>query len=345
MKKFLIFIALSLCLVLPTQAADEQFTARIVDVTEQYIRVEDKQGNRYTIDPANELKESSTLHSGDRVIISHIKQEGGGDAYIIQEFVRTPWVIALVCLFLTTIILVNGKKGIRSIINIIVTGIIILFVIIPLILKGYSPVIVTIVGGMIAMAWSIYFSEGFTKKSHTAIISIAISLFIGAILSWIFVAKTSLSGFSDESSTILAGIGYEHIKMRGLLLAAIIIGALGVIDDVAISQASIVHELKEANPTMKPTLLFQAALRVGRDHTGAVVNTLVLAYVGAAFPLIILLSLRQAPFDTAFSIFNNEIVATELVRTIIGSISIMLVMPISTWTALFLEKPKKKTGT
>lgn len=344
MKKILLIIILSLFFAFPVLAEDEHFKAHIVDVTDQYIRAEDDKGNRYTIDPATEIKDTDQLNVGDKVIIAHIVREDGTSSYIIQEFIRTPWVIGLVALFFITVLLVNGKQGVRSIANIIVTILIILFLIIPLILKGYSPVTVTIIGGMIAMVWSIYFSEGFNKKSHTAIISIAVSLLIGAILSWFFVKKTSLTGFADESSSILVGIGYEHIKMRGLLLAAIIIGALGVIDDVAISQASLVHELKEANPTMKRTKLFQAALRVGRDHTSAVVNTLVLAYVGAAFPLVILLSLKQPPLDTAFSIFNNEIVATELVRALIGSIAIMLVMPISTWIALYLEKPKKKTA-
>lgn len=330
---------ISFFLVTPAYA-DHSFRAKVVDVTDNYIRIEDAGGTRFTIDPNIETKDTSELHAGDRIIAGHIVREDGTEQYIIQEFIRTPWMIALIAAFFLTVIAINGKHGIRSIINIVVTITIVLFGIIPLILKGYSPVGITILGGMIAMAWSIYFSEGINKKSHTAIISIGISLLLGAIFSWIFVKKTSLTGFADESSSILAAIGYEHIKMRGLLLAAIIIGALGVIDDVAISQASLVHELKQANPNMRRRDLFQAALRVGRDHTSAVVNTLVLAYVGAAFPLVILISLGGAPFDSIGSILNNEIVATELVRALIGSMAIMFVMPVSTWIAISLEKPK-----
>lgn len=342
-KKIFLALSLSFLIVSPAVAEQESFRAKVVDVTDTYIRVEDEQGKRYTIDPSIETKDTSELNLGDRIIVGHIVREDGTDQYLIQEFIRAPWMIALFAAFFFVVIAINGKHGVRSIINVIATVAIVLFLIIPLIVKGYPPVLITIIGGMAAMTWSIYFSEGFNKKSHTAIISIGISLLLGAILSWIFVKKTSLTGFADESSAILASIGYEHIKMRGLLLAAIIIGALGVIDDVAISQASLVRELREANPRMRRKDLFQAALRVGRDHTSAVVNTLVLAYVGAAFPLVILISLGEPPFDSLSSILNNEIVATELVRALIGSMAIMMVMPISTWIALAFEKTNKNT--
>lgn len=338
MKRILLSLFLCFCFVLPAQAAEEQFRAKIIDVTDQYIRVEDELGNRYTIDPNIETKDTSELHVGDKVMVGHLIREDGTDQYILLEFIRSAWIYGLIAVFTLIVWLTNGTQGLKSLVNVVVTLGIVLFGIIPLILKGHSPVLVTVVGGMISMILSIYFSEGIHKKSHAAILSIGASLFIGAILSWIFVKKTSLTGFADESSTILVGLGYEHIKMRGLLLAAIIIGSLGVIDDVAISQASIVTELRQANPTMRRRHVLKAAMRVGRDHTSAVVNTLVLAYIGAAFPLIILISIGQPPFDSVGSIFNNEIVATELVRALIGSIAIMLVMPISTAIAMAFEK-------
>lgn len=341
MKKLFLGIIIFLCTALPAFAANDQFKATIIDITDNYIRVEDAEGNRYTIDPSIETKDTSQLNTGDRLIINHLTREDGTESYIIEDFVRSRWIYALIALFCAVVWTINGHKGIKSLINVGITLATIFYFVIPLILGGYSPVLVTVIGGVICMVFGIYFIEGINKKSHAAILSIALSLLIGALLSWFFVKKSSLTGFADESAGILAGIGYEHIKMRGLLLAAIIIGALGVADDVAISQASIVKELRLANPTMKRLPLFQAALRVGRDHTSAVVNTLVLAYVGAAFPLIILISIGDAPFDSLSSILNNEIVATELVRALIGSITIMLVMPISTTIALWLEHLKK----
>ena len=132
--------------------------------------------------------------------------------------------------------------------------------------------------------------------------------------------------------------------MAGLLLAAIIIGTMGVLDDVAISQVSVVNELLEADRSMSTQKLFQATMRVGRDHTSAIVNTLVLAYLGASFPLVILLTSGQPPFDTFLNIINHEVIATEIVRTLIGSIGIIAIMPISSLIAISILKKQTSSS-
>ena len=235
-----------------------------------------------------------------------------------------------------TVIIISGKQGLRSLFNLFLTFIIIIFVVIPLVLKGWNPVLAVVGGGSLAMFFTIYITYGINRKSHGTLISIIVSLFLAGALSTFFVKFSSLTGFVEEEATFLITLGYSTLDMRGILLAAIIVGTLGVVDDLAISQISLVKELSEVNKKMKKIELFRSALRVGRDHTSSMVNTLVLAYTGAAFPLMILFTLGHPPFDSFHSILNNEVVATEIVRTLVGSIALLLTMPISTWIGVWL---------
>lgn len=336
MKKIL-FLLSFVAILLPSftfATTTPKFKTEVIDVTDTFIRVEDKDGKRYTITEEIELPDTVTLKPGDRVFLQQFENENGESFYNITGIVRDRVIFFLVFLFALTVWLVNRKHGIRSLVNLIVTLGIVFIGIIPLILKGLSPVLITIIGATLAMTWSIYFSHGFNKKSHSAVVSIAASLTLVGILSWLFINLTGLSGFAEEEAGILVGLGYGNINMHGLLLAAIIIGAMGVLDDLAISQVSVVQEIQQASPAISKKALFQSAFRVGQDHTSAIVNTLVLAYAGAAFPLLILFTLGEAPFDTFNNIINNEIVATELVRTLVGSIGILLSMPISTFIAI-----------
>lgn len=349
MKKTILLL-FAVFLLIPNIANAEQtkqFKAEISAIRNELIQAKDKNGDLFQIEKDIEIINLNELNVGDKVVVEEIKSNGEENKYIVSGFVRDGWIYFLIFIFIFTVWIVNGKKGFRLIINLAITLGIIFFIIIPLILRGWPPVFTTVIGGTLAMIWSIYFSHGITKKSNTAILGIVISLFVVGILSWIFVKLASLTGLADEEAGVIIGLGYNMINMRGLLLAAIMIGSLGVLDDLAISQVSAVQELKKANPKMKIKELFQASFRIGHDHTGAVVNTLALAYVGASFPLAILLTLRQAPFDTIASALNNEVVATEIVRTLIGSIGILLSMPICTIIAVkkfskgYIEKNKR----
>jgi len=337
MKKILFALTL-LLLCLPTAAKAEEttFPATVVEVQETFIRIENEVGKRFTIDRTVDVSGRQSVVAGNKVTVASIEHEDGNPQYIIIDFIRYPWMIGLIILFIISIILLNKKHGIISLLNIMLVGGIILYGIVPLILRGWSPVMVTTLGGSIAMLISIYLSYGINKKSHSAIISIAISLLLTGILSALAIQVASLTGFVSDEATFLVAIGYDHINIKGLLLAAIMIGALGVFDDLAISQASVVYELIEANPRIKKTALFHAALRVGQDHTSAMVNTLLFAYIGAAFPLVLLLSIGEAPFGSLTQILNHEVVATELVRTLIGTLVILLLMPVTTIIATTL---------
>ncbi|MFB6226187.1 MAG: YibE/F family protein [Candidatus Paceibacteria bacterium] len=309
--------------------------AEITEVEEDFILAEDEEKNRYTIDKDTQYTLAGEIHKGDNVILREIKTADGSKKYIIDSFSRANQLILLFVLFVVVLLLVNGKRGLKSIINLGVTYLVILLAIIPFILSGWSPILVAVVGGIIAMGWNIYFTHGFTKKSHATIIGIASSLLIVGLLGWFFIRFASLSGSIEQGANILSAVGYEHINFRGLLLAAVLIGALGVLDDLVISQVSVVQELKETKPDISKKELFTSAMRVGHDHTSAIVNTLVLAYTSAAFPLVILFSIGSPPFNTIISTLNNETVATEIMRMLVGGIGILLSMPIATLISVY----------
>lgn len=271
------------------------------------------------------------------MILKEVIRDGQKE-YIISSFDRSGSIIMLFVLFAIVLVLVNGKRGLKSLLNLVITYSIILSIIIPLILNGWSPVLVTVVGGIIAMGWNVYFSHGINKKSHATMAGIASSLLIVGVLGWLFIRYSSLSGSIEQGVNILYGVGYKNINFRGLLLAAVLIGALGVLDDLVVSQVSVVKELKDKNPDIPKTELFKSAMRVGHDHTSAIVNTLVLAYTSASFPLVILFSVGVKPFNSLTNTLNNETVATEIVRMLVGGIGILLSMPIATVIATYLFK-------
>ncbi|MBU1721603.1 YibE/F family protein, partial [Patescibacteria group bacterium] len=334
-KKIIIITFLCLLPIITFAQEEEKviFEAKVIDATDTYLRIENNQGERFIIDKDIEVGALSKAAKGNNILVEDMTLADGTQRYMIVDFVRRAWVIALIALFVLIVWLTNGKKGMKSLINLVVTLVIALWIIIPLILKGWPPVWVTLLGGTIAMTWNMYFSYGRTSKARQALLGIIITLALTGILASIFVYLTSLTGFVDDETTFLVALGYTNINMQGLLLAAIIIGSLGVIDDLVINQVSVVEELRDASPNMKKKELFMRAIRIGQDHTGAMINTLILAYIGAAFPLTILIYLREGPFGTLMSTLNNEVIATEIVRTLIGSIGLLLAMPISTWIA------------
>ncbi len=337
--RILFYILLGLIIFLPANTAhaaaapeSKSFKAKIIEISEEKIVVIDRDNIRYDI-ARNEQGEHPGIKAGKSVVINSIIVENGDMHYVIADIVRTTSLWILIALFIITILIINGRHGAKSLVNLVVTLGILILGILPLILKGFSPVTVAIAGGIISMIWNIYFSHGFNRKSHAALLGIALSLILVGVLSSVFVKAANLSGLVQEEAVYLQAIGFENINMQGLLLAAIIIGVLGVLDDLAINQVSVIEELKKSKPTIENKELMSSAIKIGRDHTGAIVNTLMLAYAGAAFPLLLLVTLNEPPFETLFGILNNEIIATEIVRTLVGTICIVLTMPITTLVA------------
>jgi uncharacterized membrane protein len=220
---------------------------------------------------------------------------------------------------------------------------IVLLFVVPSILDDKPPLAVAVVGSLAVALITIPLAHGGGPKSLSALLGTAVSLLLTAGLAVLFTELTHLTGLSSEEAAFLQ-LGQADLSLQGLLLAGIVIGALGVLDDVTISQAATVLALRHANPSLGFRELFGRALQVGRDHVSATVNTLVLAYVGAALPILLLFSATDLGVGDAV---NFEIVAKEIVATLVGSIGLVAAVPITTALAALLalgEAPERLPG-
>lgn len=275
---------------------------------------------------------------GDRVLVVASFDAEGGASYYITDYVRSKSLWGLFVVFVLTLIVVGGWKGLRSLVSLSFTFLIIIKYIIPQILSGANPLVTTLLGSLFILLFVIYVTEGFRAKSHLAIASIFLSLVITILLSLLFVSLTRLTGMASEEVSFLLYIGDQAINFKGLLLAGIIIGALGVLDDVVISQISTVERLVKANGLLDKWKVFNHAYKVGVSHIASMTNTLFLAYAGVSLPLLILFVSGESAFSTWGQIVNNEVIATEIVRTLVGSIGLILSVPIATFIAVWWYK-------
>lgn len=281
--------------------------------------------------------------TGDTVFVSIEYDEQNNRVVYITDFVRERGLIILVILFVIVVGLIGGKVGWRSLLALTISFMLILEFLAPLILSGYNPIVVGPIATILILAALIYITDGFNRKAHIAMLSIFIALIITFLLSWLFVNLTRLSGTSSEEVIYLIGDNIQALNFQGLLLAAIIIGALGVLDDIAIGQIEAVEQLRINNPNQSRLSLFKSAMAIGRAHLGAIINTLFLAYVGASLPLILLFKIKSEPFVSFSQVINHEEIATEIVRGLVGVIGLCLTMPIATILAVLLLFNKKQT--
>ena len=363
-----IIIDLFFFLLLPTtlfaqnnyEQNEEIFKARVIEIVEQKnvtrddgsISIQQKlklkglegnwkdkeiifDGTEFDVLSANEYK------VGEKILVNFsIGPEGEENFYAIG-YSRTTPIYWLAFLFALIVIAIGRLKGFRALIVLLLTFLIILKFIIPKILAGSDPLLMAIIGSLFILILSVYITEGFKRTSTIAIFSITVSLIITGLLSVWFSAITKLTGFASEEAMYLVGLAGGNINIKGLLLAGIIIGALGVLDDVIISQVALVKELKISNPELTKSQIYNQAMRVGISHLSSMVNTLFLAYAGASLPLLILFSVKQAPFLTFNQVIDNEMMATEIVRTFTGSIGLVLAVPIATFLAVqFIKRSK-----
>jgi uncharacterized membrane protein len=274
---------------------------------------------------------------GQRVRLAIAEQPGQPPYYNIQDLERGRPLLVLVALFVGAVVAFGRWQGIRSLLGLGLSFVVIVSFVVPAILHGHSPVLVAVTGAMAIMLISLYLSHGVGPKTTAAVVGTALALGLTAALAIAFVAAASLTGLASEEAQN-ANYAVGGLSLRGLLLAGIIIGGLGVLDDVTMSQASLVDELHHANPTAGMAALVTGALRVGRDHIAATVNTLFLAYAGAALPLLILFVTGQ---DSLGTVATTEIVAVEVVRALCGSVGLIAAVPVTTVLAALLatEKP------
>jgi uncharacterized membrane protein len=283
-----------------------------------------------TTDPTGD-----TFQAGQRVRLSVLEQEGQPTFYNIRDLERTRPMLVLVALFVLAVIAFARWQGVRSLIGLAVSLVVIVGFVVPAILGGRSPVPVALVGATAIMLVSLPLGHGIGRKTTAAMVGTGLALGLTAALSAGFLAATSLTGLASEDAldaSVLAG----GVSLRGLLLAGIILGGLGVLDDVTMTQASLVFELRRADPTASFGRLVAAALAVGRDHIAATVNTLFLAYAGASLPLLVVFTTGG---DALGTVATAEAVAVEVVRTLCGSIGLIAAVPLTTLLAAALASP------
>jgi uncharacterized membrane protein len=255
-----------------------------------------------------------------------------GTGYTLYDFERRGPMLILAGLFAVVVLAFARWRGALSLAGLALSLVLVLVFVVPAILDGKKPLLVAVVGSMAIALITIPLAHGWGPKSLAALLGTAASLVLTALLAVLFTDLTHLTGLSSEEAIFLQ-IGAADVSLQGLLLAGMVIGALGVLDDVTISQASTVLALRRANPALRFRRLFALALDVGRDHVSATVNTLVLAYVGAALPILLLFSAADLGVSQAL---NLEVVGKEIVATLVGSIGLIAAVPITTGLAALL---------
>ena len=281
------------------------------------------------------------LTVGDKVMVSISKTPDNViNAYYV-DFVRTTPILWLTIIFAVAIILISRWKGLRALLSMAFSLYIIIGYIIPHILVGEDPLTVSIIGSAILLGVTLYLTYGWTLKTHAAVISMILVLLITGALSALFVVFTKLNGTGDENVMFLMQMMETPINLRGLLLGGMIIGALGVLDDLVTTQSSAVFELHHANPGFGFKELYNSAMRIGQDHVAATVNTLVLAYAGASLPMMLMFSLGRGDYGY---LVNFAFIAEEIVRTLVGSLGLIAAVPLSTAIAILFALRAESLG-
>ncbi len=278
------------------------------------------------------------LKEGEAFFLNYLITINGTELYNVSEPDRRAVLYILIGLFVAITLIVGRWQGLRSLASLAASIFIILYFFLPTILKGVSPILASIGFATLMLAVAMYATHGFGRKTHAAFLGTVASILLTGILALWATAATRLTGFDSDAAVYLNLATDGSINFGQLLLGAIIIGVLGILDDIAITQAAFVAELKDAASTITRSEAYHRAIRVGREHVGALVNTLALAYTGAALPLLLLF--YNASANTSVLI-NREIFAVEIVRIMVGSIGLVLAVPIATLFAVWLLIPKK----
>lgn len=273
-----------------------------------------------------------TMEQGAEIVVSQTETEPGTVIYDFADVQRSDPIVLLALIFAAVVIALGRLRGLLALVGIGISLMILVQFVLPAILSGRNPLAVSLVGSAGVMFIALYLSHGINVRTTSAVLGTLASLAITAFLAVLFVELTQLTGFASEEATFIR-VASATINLQGILLGGIIIGSLGVLDDVTVTQSSAVWELHSANPAMHAGQLYRSAIRIGRDHIASTVNTLVLAYAGAALPLLILFTIAEAKLS---DIITGEIVAEEVVRTLVGSIGLVASVPITTGLAVMV---------
>ncbi len=274
------------------------------------------------------------LEQGDTFYLRRISPwDGGEDLYSVADPDRTPALFILGLAFVVLTIIFGGKQGVRGLLSLIGSLLLIAFVLLPAILAGYSPVVVSMAVSSLIIILGSYITHGFNRTTTSAVIGMVTTILFAGAIAYLSIEATGLTGYESDEATYLNFNTQGSLDLAGLLLGGILIGLLGVLYDAAISQAVAVEELHRVAPPLSRKTIYSRAIRIGREHIGALVDTLAIAYVGASLPLLLLF---YASSESALVIINREVFSAEIVRTLVGSIGLILAVPLTTLVASWM---------
>jgi uncharacterized membrane protein len=275
------------------------------------------------------------LGAGDQVVLLDIPTSPAEFRYSFADFQRQTPLIWLGVAFVAVVVAFGRWQGVRALIGLVGSGFVLIAFVVPALLRDQPALPVALAGTVVIAFLALYLAHGFKVSTTVALAGSLIALALTAVGAFVVAGAAELTGLSDQNAQVLR-VTAASLDLRGLLIAGIVVGALGVLDDVTVSQVSTVSALRRANPGLAPRLLYLEAVRVGRDHVAATVNTLVLAYAGASLPLILFFTQGSQPVGR---LITSELIAVEIVRMLVGSIGLVASVPITTALAAMVLGP------
>jgi uncharacterized membrane protein len=326
-------------------AADDNFEALVTEIQEKQVMYPGSE----CLQPVQVLQARALTgtRSGELVTVNHdgrifacgaapVYQVGqrlviyggaGAEHYAVADVVRRPALVWLAVIFVALAVAVGRWRGLAALAGLAVSFLVIFYLVLPQIAAGANPVVVVILASLLIIPAIFVLAHGWNRKTIVAMIATLLSMIVTGILIAIFVSLARLTGLASEEAGFVQALSAQTINLKNLLIAGMLIATLGVLDDITVSQAAVVMELKAAQPELKFGQLYRRAMKVGRDHIASMINTLILVYAGASLPLLLLF------LDSGQSLgltLNFEIVAVEVVRTLTESVGLMLAVPVTT---------------
>jgi len=273
------------------------------------------------------------LDEGDRVVLAFNPQAIEQFRYTFADFQRNSPLLWLFGLFVIVVVALARWHGARAILAMLISLVVLVAWILPSLLRGNDALQVALVGAGVIAFVALYLTNGINTHTTVALLGTFAALVVTALLAWLFARLGNLTGVTDEAQQTLRFTA-TGVDLRDLVIAGSVIGALGVLDDMTVTQVSAVSELRRVDPTITRRRLYRSAMRIGRDHVGSTINTLVLAYAGASLPLLLIYVQSSTPL---LRVFGAEVIATEIIRTLAGTIGLVLSVPITTALAAVLS--------
>ncbi|MFF3221780.1 YibE/F family protein [Nocardia suismassiliense] len=275
------------------------------------------------------------LRAGDEIRLVRQTDPSGTPMYSFEDYARGFPLTLIFVVFVVVIVVVARWRGLRALLGLVFAFAVLVMFMLPALLDGKPAIPVALVAGSLILYAVLYLAHGVNLRTSSALLGTLTSMVVAAVLSWVAIEITHLTGLSEEQNTNVATY-LEHVSITGLLLAGFIIGSLGVLNDVTITQASAAFELAAIDESASRREVFTAAMRVGRDHIASTVYTLVLAYAGGALPLLLLFSVAGRSIR---DVLTGDAVAIEIARSSVGGIALALSVPLTTGIAVMLARP------